>query len=107
MRGSVFEVRPPKGRVGHEQDGKRYAVVVQATRLEHLSTWLVIPTSASSNARPGLLHPVIDTGRGESVALVEQVRAVDPQRLGAEIGFVSLGSMQEIERALAFVLDLP
>jgi mRNA interferase MazF len=107
VKGAVYSLKPPKDRAGHEQDGERYGIVMQATRFEHLSTWLIVPTSASPNARRSVLHPVVDFGRGECVALVEALRAVDPEkRLGDEVGFISLASMQEIDRALAFVLDL-
>ena len=107
MRGTVYGLRPPKDAAGHEQSGQRYAVVVQATRLEHLSTWLIVPTSSSPAARRGLLRPVVDFGRGECVALVDQLRAVDPEkRLADEVGYLSLAEMQAVDRALRFMLDL-
>ena len=82
-------------------------MVVQATRLEQSSTWIVVPTSSSPNAHRGLLRPVIDFGHGECVAMIDALRSVDPQkRLGEEVGYVSLADLVAIERALAFVLDL-
>jgi mRNA interferase MazF len=108
VRGAVYRLRPPKDLVGHEQAGPRFAVVVQATRLEHWSTWIVVPTSSSPNAQRGLLRPVIDFGHGECVAMIDAVRSIDPQRrLGEEVGYVSLADMMAIEKALAFVLDTP
>ncbi len=107
MRGSVHRLRPPKDVVGREQAGPRYAVVVQASRLDHLSTWLVVPTTSNPDARRGLLRPVMDFGRGECVALVDQLRAVDPERrLADEVGHASLAEMQAIDSALRFMLDL-
>ena len=107
MRGAVYRLRPPKDLVGHEQSGPRFAVVVQATRLEQSSTWIVVPTSSSPNAHRGLLRPVIDFGHGECVAMIDALGSVDPQkRLGEEVGYVSLADLVAIERALAFVLDL-
>ena len=107
MRGTVYGLRPPRDAAGHDQSGQRYAVVVQTTRLEHLSTWLIVPTSSSPAARRGLLRPVIDFGQGECVALVDQLRSVDREkRLTNEVGHVSLGELRAIDRALRFILDL-
>ena len=108
MRGAVYHLRPAKSdSIGHEQQCQRYAVVVQATRLEHWSTWIIIPTSASPNARRGLLRPVIDFGYGECVAMIDAIRAVDPERrLGEHVGYISLAEMQSIDKALMFILDL-
>jgi mRNA-degrading endonuclease toxin of MazEF toxin-antitoxin module len=81
--------------------------VVQATRLERWSTWVIVPTSASPNARRGLLRPIIDFGLGECVAMVDAIRAVDPEkRLGEHIGYIGLAELQAIDKALAFILDL-
>ena len=108
MKGSVYRLRPPRDLTGHEQSGPRFAVVVEATRLEHWSTWIVVPTSSSPNAQRGLLRPVIDFGQGECVAMVDAIRSIDPtRRLGEEVGHLSLADLMAIEKALAFVLDLP
>jgi mRNA interferase MazF len=105
MRGDVHELRALESR-GHEQSGRRYAVVVQASRLEHLSTWTIVPTT--SNLRwAGALHPTIDWGMGEASALCDQIRAVDPERrLGKRVGHLPLSQAVELDRALAFLLDL-
>jgi mRNA-degrading endonuclease toxin of MazEF toxin-antitoxin module len=67
----------------------------------------VVPTTSNPDARRGLLRPVVDFGQGECVALVDQLRAVDPERrLAAEAGYASLAEMQAIDRALRFILDL-
>jgi mRNA interferase MazF len=108
VKGSIYRLKHSRDARGHEQHGTRFAVVVQATRFEHLSRWAVVPTSSSPNARPGALHPVIDWGEGPSVVLCDGVESVDPQkRLGDEVGFVSLTQLQQIDRALAFLFDLP
>jgi mRNA interferase MazF len=108
VRGSVYRLRKPKDRAGHEQDGRRFAVVVQASRLDHLSRWIVAPTSASDNVVPGVLRPVIDWGSGESRVLCDAIQAVDPEhRLGDHVGNLTLREMQQVDRALRFLLDLP
>jgi mRNA-degrading endonuclease toxin of MazEF toxin-antitoxin module len=81
--------------------------MVSATRFEHLSTWVVVPTTTSPHARPGLLHPAVDWGDGESTVLCEAVRAVDPQlRLAEQVGYLGVEEMQAIDRGLAALLDL-
>jgi hypothetical protein len=40
--------------------------------------------------------------------MIDAVRSVDPgKRLGDEVGYVTWSDMVAIEKALAFVLDLP
>lgn len=109
MRNDVYRLRPGKGvDIGHEQQGPRFAIVVQTADLEHWNTWLIVPTSASVNARRSPLRPVVDFGHGECVAMVDAMRAVDVQRrLGAWVARVGLEDMRAIDQALLFVLGLP
>lgn len=101
MRGEVFALKAPRTTSGHEQGGQRFCVVVQSDDL-HLSTWLVAPTSTS--ARPAIFRPEIDL-RGQSTrVLVEQTTAVDPERLGASVGFLSTDELARIDAALRVVL---
>lgn len=106
MRGDVYGLRPAKQSKGREQRGRRFAVIVQASRFEHLSTWLAIPTSTS--ARPFIFRPRIDVpGEGPSLALCEGLVSIDPQeRLGARLGALTYAEMQEIDDAVAMLLDL-
>lgn len=105
MRGDVYHLRASQAR-GHEQTGPRFAVVVLASRLEHLSTWLVVPTSTRAN--PYVFRPTIEIpGKGETRALCDALTAVDPQaRLGDLVGFLPLDQMQRIDYALTGLLDL-
>jgi mRNA interferase MazF len=94
----------PRGARGHEQDGSRYAVVVQSDALP-LSTLLVAPTSTA--ARAASFRPRIEVeGRSTSV-LVEQTVAVDPSRLGPLVGQLTGRELAAVDAALAAVLDLP
>lgn len=106
MRGDVFQLRPASHTEGHEQRGARYAVVVQASRLEHLSTWLVVPTS--TRARPAIYRPEVEVpGAGSTLALCDALSSVDPQsRLGNQAGWLSGEEMVAIDRALLGLLDL-
>jgi mRNA interferase MazF len=106
VRGDVYGLRPTKQSRGHEQRGRRFAVIVQASLFEHLSTWLAIPTSTS--ARPFVFRPQIEVpGEGPSLALCEGLVSIDPQeRLGARLGSLTYAEMQEIDKAILLLLDL-
>ena len=103
MRGDVYQFKAPRDAKGHEQRGNRYGVVVQSDLLP-LSTWLVAPTSTS--ARPASFRPEIEIDGRATLVLVEQVAAVDPERLGGRVGNVSQREMEDIDRALRVVLEL-
>lgn len=104
MRGEVYELPQLKDTSGREQRGPRYAVAVQADDLEALSTWLICPTSASAPGRPW--RPEVVVKGVLTRVLVEQMRAVDPSRLGRRIGFLAFAEMIEVDRALKLVLGL-
>lgn len=103
MRGEVYRLRSPRSATGHEQQGVRYAVVVQSNALP-LSTWLVAPTSTS--ARAASFRPEIELDGRMTRVLVEQTTAVDPQRLGELAGRLTLHEITEVDAALRIVLDL-
>ncbi|MCL2803463.1 MAG: type II toxin-antitoxin system PemK/MazF family toxin [Micrococcales bacterium] len=104
MRGAIHPLRAPKKAAGHEQQGRRYCVVLQEDALE-LSTVLVAPTSAS--AQPSSFRVAIDLGGTETLVMLEQMGAVDAgSRLGELIGYVTTEEMQRIERALLQVAGL-
>jgi mRNA interferase MazF len=100
----VYELRTPRNARGHEQRGHRFAVVIQSDLLP-LSTWLVAPTSTS--ARPTSFRPQIEVDGKSTLVLVEQIAAVDPERLGQLVGHVSRQEMTDIDDAIRIVLHLP
>jgi mRNA interferase MazF len=102
-RGEVYRVRLPARR-GHEQAGPRYAVIVQADELLGLSTAIVAPTSRS--AAPATFRPEIELDGHTSRVLVEQLRAVDLERLERLAGRLSPQEQRAVDEALALVLDL-
>ena len=103
MRGEVYRLRAPRNATGHEQQGRRYAVVVQSNALP-LSTWLIAPTSTS--ARSASFRPEIELNGQPTRVLVEQTTAVDPERLGDLVGRLSLHEMNAVDTALRTVLDV-
>jgi mRNA interferase MazF len=103
VRGDVFELKAPRDARGHEQRGSRYAVVVQSDLLP-LSTWLVAPTSTS--ARPASFRPEVEVSGKTTRVLIEQTAAVDPERLGPQVGHLSYRELAAVDQALKAVLGL-
>jgi mRNA interferase MazF len=99
----VLTLRLPKG-VGHEQSGRRYAVVVQSDALLPRSVVLIAPTSRS--ARPASFRPEIQVGDERTRVRVEQTGAVDVGRLGDLVGRLSPEELWGIDSALMTVLGL-
>jgi mRNA interferase MazF len=103
-RGDVYRVRLP-GRRGREQRGARFAVIVQTDELSALSTTIVAPTSRSAAA--ATFRPEIHiAGETTTRVLVEQLRAVDLERLGEHSGRLSPDERRAVDDALEIVLDL-
>ena len=103
QRGDVHELRLPKG-VGHEQHGRRLAVILQNDAMLPRSVVLVAPTSAS--ARPASFRPEIVIGRRRTRVLVEQLGAVAVERLGDPVGRVTIDEQWQIDAAVLTVLGL-
>lgn len=103
LRGDVYGFNVPKG-VGHEQQGERFGVVVQADELLPRSVVLVAPTSRS--ARPASFRPEVELLEETTRVLVEQVGAVDVRRLGDLVGHLTREELWGIDEALTTVLGL-
>lgn len=102
-RGDVYRFRVPKG-VGHEQQGDRFGVVVQADEFLPRSVVIVAPTSRS--ARAASFRPEVRVGGVTTRVLVEQIGAVDAQRLGRRAAHLSPDEMWSVDEALLTVLGL-
>jgi len=103
QRGDVYELRPPR-RAGHEQQGRRFGVVVQSDALLPRSVVLIAPTSRS--ARAASFRPELVIEGQTTRVLVEQVGAVDVNRLGDHVGLASPEEMWGIDEGLLTVLGL-
>lgn len=104
QRGEVFALRAPRAGRSHEQGGNRYGVVVQADELLSLSTVIVAPTS--TRARPASFRPEVVIGGERTLVLVEQIAAVDPNRLGESQGLLSFDELRDVDGSLALVVGL-
>ena len=103
QRGEVFRFKVPKG-VGHEQQGERFGVIVQSDSMLPRSVILVAPTSRS--ARPASFRPEVSVAGDTTRVLVEQVGAVDAQRVGRRVGQLAADEMWAVDEALVTVLGL-
>ena len=103
QRGDVYRFKIPKG-IGHEQQGERYGVVVQSDVMLPRSVVVVAPTSRS--ARPASFRPEVEVAGSTTRVLVEQLGAVDAQRLGRREGTLTAEEMWSVDEALVVVLGL-
>ena len=101
MRGEVYRL-PARGK-GHEQQGRRYAVVLQPDWLA-LSTWIVAFTSTSAHETS--FRPPVVIGERRTLVMCDQLATVDLHRLTEPVGFLTLDEMQRVDEALALILDL-
>lgn len=103
VRGDIHRMRAPRDARGREQQGARFAVIVQSDDLM-LSTLLVAPTSRSAPGRT--FRPTITINNEETQVLVEQLSAVAPERLGDFVGRVTPDELTAINDALRLALEL-
>ncbi|HET6915253.1 MAG TPA: type II toxin-antitoxin system PemK/MazF family toxin [Acidimicrobiales bacterium] len=103
LRGDVYRFKLPKG-TGHEQHGDRYGVVLQADEFLPRSVVIVAPTSRS--ARAASFRPEVEIAGETTRVLVEQIGAVDAQRLGDLAGHLTPEEIWGIDEALLAVLGL-
>ena len=104
VRGDVHAITLPRRR-GHVQQGRRYAVIVQADDLLSLSTVVICPTSRS--AFPASFHPEITLEGQPTQILCEMIGAVDARALGERVSHLTLDEQRSLDDALQLVLALP
>ena len=104
-RGEVWWVNLDPSR-GREIKKHRPCVVVSTDWLNrNRSTPLVVPLSSSPEAVPPIVVAVPSVG-AESVAVIDQMRAVDKGRFTHTTGSLSAADLAAVETALRAVLQL-
>lgn len=103
VRGDLYRLRSDKEAAGHERRGPRYAVAVQSDGIR-LSTLIVAPTSTS--AQPAIFRPEIEMDGTRTLVLVDQMRAVDVNRLGDFAGRLEGIEADEVDRAVRLILGV-
>jgi len=82
------------------------AVVLSADGLNQFRrTVVVLPISTGSTPRPPIVEATASAG-GDSVAVCDQVRAVDKSRLVRRDGFRTLADLPAVENGVRAVLGL-
>ncbi|GIG66492.1 type II toxin-antitoxin system PemK/MazF family toxin [Phytomonospora endophytica] len=103
FRGAVYEIKAMPGARGSEQQGRRYAVIIQSDQFA-TSTITIALTSASAGA--AVYRPEIEIDGTTSRILTDQIYSVAPERLGEFKGALDAGEVQELDRALLLKLGL-
>ena len=106
QRGEIYyiDLSPTQG---SEQGGLRPCVIVQNNRgNEHAPTTIVVPLTTQTK-RKLPIHATVREGTKLSLALCEQIRTVDKERIsGRPIGKCSPHTMEQIDLALKISLGL-
>lgn len=105
IRGEVYRVdlNPTKG---SEINKTRPCVIVGATPVNQArNTVVVIPLSSSPMPRPPLLISVNSLG-ANSVAVCDQIRAIDKTRIKEKIGKLTIQEMDLLDDSLRQTLGL-
>ena len=105
VRGEVVRIAAPRGARGHEQQGARPGVVVQAEELLGLSTVLIAPTSRSAAA--ATFRPTIELAGTTTRVLTDQLRVIDTRAVRDSLGRLDHTELAALDDALALVLGLP
>ncbi len=96
---------------GTEQSGVRPVVIVQTDRANpHSPHTIIVPFTTRIRQRLLPSHVFVPVGEGgltqASVALGEQIRVIDNDRLIRQLGALSIARMGEVDDALRAILAL-
>lgn len=104
-RGEVWWVDLDPTR-GSEIRKRRPALILSVDSLNRARrTMIVVPLSSSPEPRPPLVVPVPSMGQ-KSVAVCDQIRAVDKERLVEAAGRVANTDLRAVEAGVRLVLGL-
>ena len=93
--------------VGREIKKRRPCVVLSASEINRIrSTPVVVPLSSSPEAAPPIVVSVPSAGK-DSVAVLDQIRAVDKKRFVSRAGILADADLRNVEIAAKQVLQLP
>ena len=107
-RGEVHEVRPDPS-IGKEIQKTRPCVVVSSDLLNRPSgLCIVVPLTDALGKKEDILHIAVPRKEGglskDSIALCDQIKAVDQNRLDAKLGNLSAATMAKIDNGIKTVL---
>ncbi|MDR8415049.1 type II toxin-antitoxin system PemK/MazF family toxin [Nonomuraea sp. 3-1Str] len=99
----MYEIKALPGARDHEQQGRRYAVIMQSDRF---TTSTVTVALTSSSAGPAVYRPEIQFDGTKSRVLTDQIYSVSPSRLGTFKGALEAHEGADLDRALMLKLGL-
>ncbi|MER7169967.1 type II toxin-antitoxin system PemK/MazF family toxin [Streptomyces mesophilus] len=103
FRGAVYELKALPGTQGHEQQGPRYAVVIQSDRF---ATSTITVALTSTSAGHAVYRPEIELDGKTTRILTDQIHTVAPARLGDFTGGLEGHELADLDRALMLKLRL-
>lgn len=103
FRGAIYEIKPARHTTGHEQQGRRYGVVIQSDAFA-CSTITVALTSTSAGA--AVYRPEIEFLQAKSRILTDQIFSIDHGRLGDFMGALDPDEIDVLDRALLLKFGL-
>jgi len=104
IRGAVYRVDFGNAKRGHEQRGRRYAVVMSPSSMPW-SVITVVPTSTT--AQPAVFRPELEIMGATTRFLVDQIRTIDITYVhGDPVDYLDRDDMAEVEHAVARYLGL-
>lgn len=103
FRGAIYEIKAISGRQGHEQQGKRCAVIIQS---DQFATSIVTVALTSTSAHPAIYRPEIDMDGTKTRILTDQILSIDSGRLGRFVGSLDRAEVAELDQALMLKLGL-
>ncbi|WP_101790053.1 type II toxin-antitoxin system PemK/MazF family toxin [Nonomuraea indica] len=102
-RGAIYEIKALPGSRDHEQQGRRYAVIIQSDRFATSSVTVAL-TSTSAGA--AVYRPDFELDGTKSRILTDQIYSVSPSRLGDFKGALEAHEAADLDRALMLKLGL-
>lgn len=108
-RGEIWIVDLIPGK-GWEVAKKRPAIIISANEINKISPLaIIVPISSNVPSVIGPERVLIEKGsllEKDSIALPNQIRAVDKSRISKRIGALSPNKLEEVEDALKLVLGI-
>lgn len=103
FRGAIYEIKPPKNATGHEQQGRRYGVVIQSDAFACSTVTVALSSTSASHT---IYRPEIEFLSTKSRVLTDQIYSVDHGRLGDFMGALDFDELDALDRALLLKLGL-
>ncbi|MEV3962727.1 type II toxin-antitoxin system PemK/MazF family toxin [Nocardia sp. NPDC050193] len=103
FRGAIYDIKAVPGTRGHEQQGRRCAVIIQSDRFPGSAVMVAL---TSTSAGPAIYRPEIEIDGTRTRILADQIYTVVPERLGDFRGSLDGNELAELDRALMLKLGL-